>query len=127
VREWNRDTVYCTVTGVGSTGPYAKRPASDAIVQAVSGLWSLLSPLSDPQALGPPLSDAVAGLNTALAVTAGLAGGARGRGEAPRRLDVSMLAASLNLIGLSVANYADSGEVEGPLSRGRRSHSIGLT
>jgi formyl-CoA transferase len=118
VWEWNRDTVYCTVTGVGSTGPYAKRPAYGAIVQAVSRLCSLLSPVSDRQALGPPLSDAVAALNTALAVIAGLAGGARGRGEASRRCDVSMLAPSLDLVGLSVANYADSGEVAGVAFRG---------
>ena len=32
------------------------------------------------------------------------------RADAPRRYDVSMLAASLNLVGLSVANYAETGE-----------------
>jgi formyl-CoA transferase len=125
VRGRNPDIVYCTVTGFGPTGPYADRPAYDAIVQALSGLWGLLSPVTEPQAVGPPMSDTLSGLNTALAVVAGLAGAAR-RADAPRRFDVSMLAASLNLVGLSVANYADSGEVEGPFSRGRRSHSIAL-
>ena len=125
VRRRNPGLVYCSVTGFGPTGPYAARPAYDAIVQATSGLWSLLSPLARPRAVGPAISDTLAGLHAALAVVAGLAGVARDEG-APRRFDVSMLAASLGLAGLSVATYAESGEVEGPYSRGRRSHSLGL-
>jgi formyl-CoA transferase len=125
VRERNPGIVYVTVTGFGPAGPYRDRPAYDAIVQAVSGLWSLLSPVSQPEAVGPAMSDTLSGLHGALAVAAGLAGTAR-RDDAPRRLDVSMLAASLGLAGLSVATYAATGEVEGPYSRGRRSHSIAL-
>ncbi|MPZ93423.1 MAG: CoA transferase [Propionibacteriales bacterium] len=123
VRERNPDIVYCTVTGFGPTGPYAKRPAYDAIVQALSGLWSLLSPIAEPRAVGPAMSDTVGGLNGALAVVAGLVGVARGEGT-PRRFDVSMLASSLNLLGTTVANFGESGELETPFSRGRRSHSL---
>ena len=123
VRAQNPQIVYCTVTGFGPSGPYASRPAYDAIVQAVSGLWSLLSPLAQPRAVGPPTSDTLGGLNAALAVAAGLAGVARG-GTGPRRFDVSMLAASLGVLGSSVANRAAGGEVETPYSRGRRSHSM---
>ena len=126
VRARNPGIVYCTVTGFGQTGPYRDRPAYDAIVQALSGLWGLLSPVSAPRATGPAMSDTLSGLTTALAVVAGLAGAARRPEGAPRRFDVSMLAASLNLVGLSIANHAESGEVEGPFSRGRRSHSIAL-
>jgi crotonobetainyl-CoA:carnitine CoA-transferase CaiB-like acyl-CoA transferase len=125
VRHRNPEIVYCTVTGFGPTGPYRDRPAYDAIVQALSGLWSLLSPVSAPRATGPAISDTLSGLHAALAVVAGLAGTTR-RADAPRRFDVSMLAASMNLVGLSIANYAETGEVEGPFSRGRRSHSIAL-
>ncbi|MPZ61438.1 MAG: CoA transferase [Propionibacteriales bacterium] len=123
VRERNPGMVYCTVTGFGPTGPYATRPAYDAIVQAFSGLWSLLSPISEPRAVGPAMSDALGGLHGALAVVAGLAGAARGQ-DSPRRFDVSMLASSLSLLGSTVANYAESGELETPYSRGRRSHSL---
>ncbi len=128
VRRRRPGIVYVTITGFGPVGPYAGRPAYDAIVQAVSGLWSLLTPLQHQQPVGPPVSDAMAGLNAALAVAAGLAGQARSRstGEAdpPLRLDVSMLAASLNLFGSTLANHAETGEVETPWSRGRRSHSM---
>ena len=123
VRERNPEIVYVTVTGFGPRGPYAGRPAYDAIVQALSGLWSLLSPVSKPRAVGPAMSDTVGGLNGALAVVAGLLAASRDR-AAPRRLDVSMLAATLNLLGTTVANAAHTGEVETPYSRGRRSHSL---
>jgi crotonobetainyl-CoA:carnitine CoA-transferase CaiB-like acyl-CoA transferase len=123
VRRRNPGIVYCTVTGFGPTGPYARRPAYDAIVQGLSGLWSLLSPIERPRAVGPAISDTLGGLNAALAVAAGLAGAARSA-ETPRRFDVSMLVSSLNLLGTSLANYAESGEVDTPYSRGRRSHSM---
>lgn len=123
VRERNPAIVYCTVTGFGQRGPYANRPAYDAIVQALSGLWSLLSPVSEARAIGPAMSDMLAGQNGALAVVAGLAGAAR-REDAPRRFDVSMLSSSLSLLGSTLANYETSGELETPFSRGRRSHSL---
>lgn len=123
VRAHNPGIVYCTVTGFGHTGPYARRPAYDAIVQALSGLWSLLSPVTEPRAVGPAMSDTLGGLNGALAVVAGLAGAAR-NGDSPRRFDVSMLGSSLSLLGTTLANFAESGELETPFSRGRRSHSL---
>jgi crotonobetainyl-CoA:carnitine CoA-transferase CaiB-like acyl-CoA transferase len=123
VRARNADIVYCTVTGFGPSGPYAKRPAYDAIVQALSGLWSLLSPVSEPRAVGPAMSDTLGGLNAALAVVAGLAGVSRTK-SAPRRFDVSMLGSSLSLLGTTLANHVESGELETPFSRGRRSHSL---
>jgi crotonobetainyl-CoA:carnitine CoA-transferase CaiB-like acyl-CoA transferase len=125
VRERNPRLVYVSLTGFGPSGPYAARPAYDAIVQATSGLWSLLSPLTRPRAVGPAMSDTVAGLHAALAVCAGLAGVGRDEGT-PRRFDVSMLAGSLGLAQLSIAAFSESGEVEDPYARGRRSHSIGL-
>lgn len=123
VRLRNPGIVYCTVTGFGPAGPYARRPAYDAIVQALSGLWSLLSPVSEPRAVGPAMSDTLGGLNGALAVVAGLVGAAR-TGNGPRRFDVSMLCSSLGLLGTTLANHAETGELETPFSRGRRSHSM---
>ena len=123
VRGRNPAIVYVTVTGFGTFGPYSQRPAYDAIVQALSGLWSLLSPVDEPQAVGPAISDTMAGLNGALAVAAGLAGAARDD-SAPHRFDVSMLASSLGLAGMAIAGHAASGEIETPFSRGRRSHSF---
>jgi len=123
LRERNSGLVHVSVTGFGPVGPYSGRPAYDAIVQALSGLWSQLTPLDDARPVGPPFSDMLSGLHGAVAVLAGLAGRGMGSGR-PVRYDVSMLGASLGLLGATIANHAETGEVEAPRARGQRSHSM---
>ena len=41
----NPRLVYCSVTGFGGTGPYAKRPGYDTVGQAMGGLLSVLTDL----------------------------------------------------------------------------------
>jgi crotonobetainyl-CoA:carnitine CoA-transferase CaiB-like acyl-CoA transferase len=124
LRALNPALVYVTITGFGQSGPSADRPAYDAIVQALSGLWSQLTPESDRRPVGPPFSDMVSGLHGAVAVLAGLAGRSVGGIDRPQRFDVSMLGASLGLLGATIANHVESGEVEGLHARGQRSHSM---
>jgi formyl-CoA transferase len=126
LRARNPDLVYVALTGFGPDGPYAGRPAYDAIVQAHSGLWSQLTTLDDARPVGPPFSDMVSGLHGAIAVLAGLTGRGSGAGG-PRRFDVSMLGASLGLLGATIANHGETGEVELPHARGQRSHSMAFT
>lgn len=123
LRVRNPALIYVTVTGFGPVGPYADRPAYDAIVQALSGLWSQLTPMEDPRPVGPPFSDMLSGLHAAVAVLAGLAGRGLGDGR-PSRFDVSMLGASLGLLGATIANHVETGEIEAPRARGQRSHSM---
>src|SRR2546425_442033 len=61
LREGNPRLVYCAMTGVGSSGPASHRPIYDAIGQALSGLWSVLTDLDDPEPIGPPMSDQLTG------------------------------------------------------------------
>jgi crotonobetainyl-CoA:carnitine CoA-transferase CaiB-like acyl-CoA transferase len=42
----------CYVSGMGSLGPDRSRPTYDAVAQALRGLWSQLTDLSDPQPVG---------------------------------------------------------------------------
>jgi len=123
LRERNPGLVHVSVTGFGPVGPYSGRPAYDAIVQALSGLWSQLTPLDDARPVGPPFSDMLSGLHGAVAVLAGLAGRGMGSGR-PVRFDVSMLGASLGLLGATIANHVETGEIEAPRARGQRSHSM---
>ena len=46
----NDQLIYCTISGFGQDGPYANSPASDTIIQAMSGVMSLVG---EPD--GPPL------------------------------------------------------------------------
>jgi crotonobetainyl-CoA:carnitine CoA-transferase CaiB-like acyl-CoA transferase len=116
------ELVYCSVTAFGKDGVYARRPGYDAVVQGMSGLLGLLSPAPDVRVVGPPLADCITGLNVAIAVVAGLLSRAGGR-KPVLSLDVSMLAATLGVMGTSVASFGESGESEDPFSRARSSQS----
>ena len=121
VRERNPGVIYCSITGMGSTGPYHARPTFDAIAQALSGLWSQLTDLENPEPVGPPLSDQLAGLFAVYGILAALVRRqATGRGQ---RIEVSMLGASLAFQPGAVAHYMMTGTVSKKLTRARRSQS----
>lgn len=89
--------VYCALTGWGSTGPDAAEKSYDPIAQGASGLMSITGHPGDPPLkAGSPLSDGIAGVHAALAVTAALMQrGATGKGQF---VDVSMVDCLLSLI-----------------------------
>src|SRR5882724_3847479 len=59
VRVLNPRLVYCSISGVGQTGPYAGRPSFDTIGQGLSGLLSLLVDPDNPRPVGPAFSDTI--------------------------------------------------------------------
>lgn len=77
LREQYPRLVICEITGFGvSGGPYATWPAFDSVIQAMSGLSSLIGPSADaPPGLAPMSTmDLLAGIWGALGIMAGLAG-----------------------------------------------------
>lgn len=83
--------VYASINGVGSTGPYVKRPIYDAIIQAISGFTSLQS--GEPAMVNSLVCDKITSLTAAQAITAALFQAERtGTGQ---RVELSMLDASL--------------------------------
>ncbi len=121
VRAENARLVYCAITGMGSSGPYRDRPTYDAIGQAMSGIWSVLTDLHDPAPIGPPLSDMLTGTYAAYGVLAALV--ARGRTGQGQKIETSMLSASMAFLAEPFANYLLTGEVSDQHSRPRRSQS----
>ncbi len=117
----NPRLVYCAITGMGSGGPYRDRPTYDAIAQAMSGLWSVLTDTTDPHPIGPPMADQLTGLYAALGVSAALA--ARERSGCGQRIETSMLAAGIAFMTEPMAGYTMTGEVADQHSRPRRSQS----
>lgn len=83
VSETNEDVVYCSITGFGQGGPYSDRPAFDSIMQATSGLMSLVGyPDRDPARIGTTAIDFGTGANAAFTVAAALLWRERtGKGE----------------------------------------------
>lgn len=85
------DVVYGSVTGFGSTGPLANRPAYDTIGHAFGGLYSLFGERGRPQLAGGLSADLVTGLSTATGVLAALVG--RLKTGQPQRMETSIMEA----------------------------------
>ena len=121
VKQDNPAVVYCSITGMGSTGQYRGRPTYDAIAQAVSGLWSQFTDLQNPEAVGPATCDQLTGMFAAHGILASLV--RRSRDGLGQRLEVSMLGAALAFQTVAVADYTMAGRVADRRSRARRSQS----
>lgn len=102
-------------------GPYRERPTYDAIAQAMSGLWSQLTDIHDPEPVGPPISDQLTGLYAAYGILAALVH--RQRTGTGRRLEVSMLGASIAFQPHAAAEYLMSNRIAGKTTRARVSQS----
>lgn len=102
------DIIYCTISGFGQTGDYATLPASDTVLQAVSGVMSVVGePEGPPLRVGFPLIDMAAANAAVQSVLLALYGRACGRGGA--NIDVSLLAAAASLMCGGFTEYLASG------------------
>ena len=69
----NPGLIYCSITGFGQTGPYAKRPGYDVLIQGMGGFMSVTGdPDGEPQKAGIPVSDLIAGMYAGVAINAAL-------------------------------------------------------
>ncbi|TVR99515.1 MAG: CoA transferase [Rhodospirillales bacterium] len=113
--------IYAAVSGFGRTGPYARRPAYDLVVQAMGGAMSLTGhPDGPPTRVGTSIGDITAGLFAAIGITSALVHrAATGRGML---VDVAMLDGQVAILENAIARYAATGQVPGPI--GARHPSI---
>jgi CoA:oxalate CoA-transferase len=100
--------VTCAINGFGSTGPYRDRPAFDFIAQAMSGFMSVNGRPDDPPLRsGLPISDLIAGLYAALAVTASvMRARATGQGQ---QAEVSLTNGLISLLAYIATNTFATG------------------
>lgn len=113
----NPGLVWCSITGFGSTGPYASRPGYDTVGQSLSGLLSLLTDLEAPRPMGISLSDHLAGITACNGILAALV--ARGRTGKGQRVDTSLLEATVSFCGENAARFFENGKVP---DRAARTH-----
>ncbi|MEJ0041428.1 MAG: CoA transferase [Rhizomicrobium sp.] len=113
--------IYCGVSGFGHTGPYAKRPAYDMVVQAMGGVMSLTGhPGSPPTRVGTSTGDLSAGLFATIGILTALYDRkTTGKGQ---KVDISMLDSQVALLENAISRYVATGEVPGRL--GSRHPSI---
>jgi crotonobetainyl-CoA:carnitine CoA-transferase CaiB-like acyl-CoA transferase len=101
--------IYCSITGFGQTGPYAKRPGYDAVIQAMSGMMSLTgAPDGLPQRVGVPVADLFGGLYACIGVLAALRHKEQtGLGQ---QVDISLLDAGVASMANQAVNYLATGQ-----------------
>jgi crotonobetainyl-CoA:carnitine CoA-transferase CaiB-like acyl-CoA transferase len=85
----NPRLIRCHISGFGADGPYADRPAYDAVAQALAGMAFLFLPPDDPRITGPTIADNVTGQHACYGILAALF--ERERSGKARRIDVNML------------------------------------
>ena len=114
VAKLQKTIVYCSISGYGQRGRYAKRGAFDVVVQGASGLMSVTGePDGPPVKCGVPVADFTAGLYAAYTILAV-------RGDALREnhaihLDCSMLDCLLGISALQTSEYWGTGIAPGRL------------
>lgn len=104
------DIIYCTISGFGQDGAYARLPASDTILQAVSGVMSVVGePDGPPLRVGFPLIDMTAANSAVQSVLLALYGRLTGQGGAC--IDVSLMAAATALMCGGFTEYLSTGRL----------------
>ena len=104
--------VRCSITGYGATGPKAKTPGYDFILQAETGLMAITGEADGtPMKLGVAIVDVCAGLTAAIAVLGALQARARtGRGQ---HCEISLHDVGLQMLINVASNHLVSGEEAG--------------
>ncbi len=103
--------VVCEISGFGQTGPYAAWPAFDSVIQAMSGLSSLLGPSADePPGLAPMATmDILGGVYAAVGILAALVG--RQRTGLGTHVDASMYDIGTAFLERPITLHEFTGEV----------------
>ncbi len=112
VSKLNPGLVYCSITGFGQDGPYARRAGYDAIIQAMSGLMSITGEADGaPVKVGVAIADILAGLYGVIGVQAALAHKQRtGLGQ---QIDISLMDCMVAALANQNLNYLVSAQSPG--------------
>jgi glutaryl-CoA transferase len=102
----NPSLVYCSVSGFGQTGPRARQPAYDAILQGMGGIQYLSGEADGgPTRVGVPIADITAGMFAAYAVASALFWRERDPGHRGQMIDTSMLGGQVALLTYQAGRY----------------------
>ncbi len=119
----NTSLVYCSVSGFGQTGPRARQPAYDAILQGMGGIQFLSGEQEGgPTRVGVPIADISAGMFAAYAVVSALYWRERDPERRGQLVDASMLGGQVALLTYQAGRYFATGTAPGRI--GNRHASI---
>lgn len=110
LKQDNPRLIYASLTGFGQTGPDAKRPGYDYIIQGLSGLMSITGPSDgEPHKVGVAVVDLFAGLQLTIGIQAALL--ARQNTGLGQHVDVALLDSALAMLANVGMNYLASDKV----------------
>lgn len=108
----NPRLIYCSITGFGQTGPYAKRAGYDFMIQGLGGLMSLTGRPEGEEGAGPAkvgvaLTDILTGLYATVGVMAAL--NQREQSGVGQYVDVALLDVQVACLANQAMNYLATG------------------
>ncbi|NIF19110.1 CaiB/BaiF CoA-transferase family protein [Pantoea sp. Cy-639] len=108
----NPKLIYCSITGFGQTGPYAKRAGYDFMIQGLGGLMSLTGRPEGEEGAGPvkvgvALTDILTGLYSTVAILAALAH--RDQSGLGQHIDMALLDVQVACLANQAMNYLTTG------------------
>lgn len=119
LKKINPKLIYCSISGFGRTGPYAKRGGFDLVAQGMSGLMSFTgTPGSPPVKVGVPMADLNAGMFATYGIlTAYISRLKTGKGQ---YIETSLLEAAISYTIWESSIFFATGEVAEPLGSAHR-------
>lgn len=117
----NERLIYCSITGFGQDGPYAKRAGYDFLIQGMAGLMSITGePERQPQKVGVAVTDIVTGLYGTIGILAAVEQRHQtGRGQ---HVDMSLLDCATAMLANQAMNYLATGD--SPVRKGNAHPNI---
>lgn len=108
----NPRLIYCSITGFGQDGPYARRPGYDFLIQAMGGLMSITgqpdgSPGAGPVKVGVAMTDIMTGLYATIGILAAL--NHRERTGEGQHVETSLLDVQVASLANQAMNFLTSG------------------
>jgi crotonobetainyl-CoA:carnitine CoA-transferase CaiB-like acyl-CoA transferase len=102
--------IYCSVTGFGQDGPYAKRAGYDLMAQGMAGVMDLTGmPDGEPTRIGIPMSDIFTGCYSVIGILAALHEREKtGKGA---YVDTALVDSTVGVLSNQALNYLVSGKV----------------
>ena len=102
--------IYCSVTGFGQDGPYAKRAGYDLMAQGMGGIMDLTGiPDGEPTRIGIPVSDIFTGVYSVIGILAALA--QREKTGKGCYVDTALVDSTVGVLSNQAMNYLVSGKV----------------
>ena len=109
-RQINPQLIYTSVSGFGSGGPLADRPAYDTIGQSYGGIYAMMNDQGQPRLTGTCMGDLITGVSTTMGILAALLARARDPGQTGALVETSLME-SVSLLTIDAMTQAfETGE-----------------